>query len=435
MVKRLTRLKINEVSSVDRGAGEGVKVVLFKRQFSQDARDAAAESGAAMPDGSYPIKNASDLKNAIQAYGRAKNPAAAKAHIISRARALGLTDELPDGWVSKALEKALDCSELTIRKDGTISTDSKIDRGLAKTLKPELKNGVEDAAKIFCESCAEIMASPGIGKEALLEKSYGEFVEHVGKLGTEEDAPAIAAALLEALGTEDENMDPKEIEALKAQAAEAEKLKAEIAKRDTEIAKRDAELVLAKMSAEHKAHAEKLSGDAKAKFLAMSAEERDAELKKALSKRDEDPIFKAMNEQIAKVQSENAELKKRLDAEEDAKERVAFGKRAADVYGQPEAFGETLRKAYKGDKDAQTEVEKVTLSIKRMAETGEAFKNFGKNGGNADSPKAQVAAKAEELRKSDPKMTYEKAFAKVLMDPANKQLAADLRQAEMRGEA
>jgi hypothetical protein len=32
---------------------------------------AAAKSGAAMPDGSYPIENTKDLENAIQAIGRA----------------------------------------------------------------------------------------------------------------------------------------------------------------------------------------------------------------------------------------------------------------------------------------------------------------------------------------------------------------------------
>jgi hypothetical protein len=373
MVKRLTRLKISEVSSVDRGAGEGVKVVLFKR------------------------------------------------------------DSAPKDQT--ALQKLLTAAELTIGKDGTISTDMVLKTNSAKTLPAEIKNGVEAAVEIFAKSTQEIMASDEADKETLLERSYGEFVEHIGGLGTDEDAPAIAAAVFEALGTEDQTMPmtDKEIETLKAQAKEAETLKAEITKRDEEIAKRDAELVLAKLSAEHKAHAEKLSGDARAKFLAMSAEERDAELKKALAKRDEDPIFKAMNDRIAKAESENAELKKRLDAEEDAKERVAFGKRAVEVYGQPEAFGETLRKAYKGDAAAQAEVEKQTLSLKRMAEAGATFKNFGKNGGDASTASAQIRAKAQELQKADTKLSYEKAYTQVLKDPENVDLAKRLRTEELQG--
>jgi hypothetical protein len=51
-----------------------------------------------MPDGSFPIANASDLHNAIQSIGRASHPEAAKAHIKRRAAALGLTNVLPEGW-------------------------------------------------------------------------------------------------------------------------------------------------------------------------------------------------------------------------------------------------------------------------------------------------------------------------------------------------
>jgi hypothetical protein len=75
-----------------------------KREFSADERKKDAKEGSALPDGSFPIKTVADLKNAVQAYGRAKDKAAAKAHIIARAKALGATAELPDDW--KAGEKA-----------------------------------------------------------------------------------------------------------------------------------------------------------------------------------------------------------------------------------------------------------------------------------------------------------------------------------------
>lgn len=81
-----------------------------KRDFSQKERESAAESGAAMPDGSFLIKNEKDLKNAIQAHGRAKNPAKAKAHIVARAKELGHSDLLPDGWATK--EKAANPEDL-----------------------------------------------------------------------------------------------------------------------------------------------------------------------------------------------------------------------------------------------------------------------------------------------------------------------------------
>ena len=55
---------------------------IAKRQVSAEERQRLADRGAAMPDGSYPIANVADLKNAIQAFGRAKNPTAVKKHII-----------------------------------------------------------------------------------------------------------------------------------------------------------------------------------------------------------------------------------------------------------------------------------------------------------------------------------------------------------------
>jgi len=56
------------------------------------------KTGEALPGGRYPIADEEDLKNAIQAIGRAKDPAAAKAHIMKRARALKKVDLLPEKW-------------------------------------------------------------------------------------------------------------------------------------------------------------------------------------------------------------------------------------------------------------------------------------------------------------------------------------------------
>lgn len=73
----------------------------FKRDFDRDEREDAADEGQALPDGSFPIKSVQDLKNAIQAYGRAKSKSRAKRHIIKRARALNREDLLPDDWKNK----------------------------------------------------------------------------------------------------------------------------------------------------------------------------------------------------------------------------------------------------------------------------------------------------------------------------------------------
>ena len=105
MTKRIMRtFKMDEISAVDFPAQVGARATILKRDFSQDQRDHLASTGAALPDGSFPIQNGGDLENAIHAVGRAKDSARAKAHIIARAKSLGLTSKLPDDWVTKQRE-------------------------------------------------------------------------------------------------------------------------------------------------------------------------------------------------------------------------------------------------------------------------------------------------------------------------------------------
>lgn len=72
--------------------------IALKRAYGMEARQTMAEAGEAMADGSFPIKDETDLRNAIQAHGRAKDIEAAKRHIKKRARDLGLEEMLPEEW-------------------------------------------------------------------------------------------------------------------------------------------------------------------------------------------------------------------------------------------------------------------------------------------------------------------------------------------------
>ena len=74
----------------------------MKADYSDAERADMADAGQAMPGGGFPIKTVADLKNAIQAFGRAKDPASAKTHIKARAAALGREDLIPENW--KAVE-------------------------------------------------------------------------------------------------------------------------------------------------------------------------------------------------------------------------------------------------------------------------------------------------------------------------------------------
>jgi hypothetical protein len=77
-----------------KGAG-----LFVNRDFAGAQRGKFAESGEALPDGSFPIVTVQDVRNCIRAFDRAKDKVRAKRHIVKRARALGRTDLLPSGWV------------------------------------------------------------------------------------------------------------------------------------------------------------------------------------------------------------------------------------------------------------------------------------------------------------------------------------------------
>lgn len=73
-------------------------------KFSDEERIELAKRGLALPDGSYPIRNEDDLRNAIRAYGRSKPQQRVKLrkHITKRARALGKVYLIPVEWSTAA---------------------------------------------------------------------------------------------------------------------------------------------------------------------------------------------------------------------------------------------------------------------------------------------------------------------------------------------
>ena len=69
-------------------------------KISEEERMKLAKKGQALDDGSYPIRNVEDLKNAIQAYGRARRSErrTVRKHIMKRARQLNRWDLVPEHW-------------------------------------------------------------------------------------------------------------------------------------------------------------------------------------------------------------------------------------------------------------------------------------------------------------------------------------------------
>ena len=80
--------------------------VVEKRAFAAAEREKDAEAGVAMPDGSYPIRSAEDVENAVKDYGRSGRKEDVKAHIIARAKAIGAESALPDGWAKRPEKSA-----------------------------------------------------------------------------------------------------------------------------------------------------------------------------------------------------------------------------------------------------------------------------------------------------------------------------------------
>jgi hypothetical protein len=163
---------------------------LDKKDYSDKERKDMASSGEALPDGSYPIKNVSDLENAIQAYGRASDKPKAKAHIRARAKALGAEGKLPDTWdkpekLARALLylKALQAGDYAalqkcmaditdtawMLQNLSVVTNSQAMEQDGSKLPSQLRQVLEDLVDVFKDMVDEetrgLLAATGGGKE------------------------------------------------------------------------------------------------------------------------------------------------------------------------------------------------------------------------------------------------------------------------------
>ena len=197
-----------------------------KKDYSDKERSSMAASGQALPGGGYPIKNVSDLKNAIQAVGRAKNPSAAKAHIKSRAKALGQEDLIPDNW--KMAHVASLASVLTKASDGDTylhdaATLASVRDGLVECIKAELDEFAAgedeswDVSQLMCSLTEFLSWWQGEAAEGEVSSPYEGDDMSLVTLGvsadlvkvatadgaTDEDKNALKTALRETLGIED----------------------------------------------------------------------------------------------------------------------------------------------------------------------------------------------------------------------------------------
>ena len=419
MPRRLKNLRVDEISAVDRGAGKGVRVLLMKRfappstpytsvdkgdlpddavtylkrEFSADERQSAASSGAALPDGSFPIKDKQDLSNAIHAIGRAKDPAAAKAHIKTRASALGATDMLPDGWSKRdgdVAEKALTLAIGSILADGGDTAEivecfKQFHSFLQESDDMTITVDKNDLTKLIGEMVGKALKDAGIGIVAKMTPDHEAYHSNLdGDEGKKFEsmshdertkymtAHPHAEGEGEGEGEESENDDKGE----ETEKALTKAFGADVAK-----------AIMAK---------------AKKKKPLFGDKEPPAEDKEA--------------RKIAKkLGDENTELKKRLAVIED-REQVSVFKRRATEIGLAEADGDLLLKAHRGDPEALKGLEEKIKALHTQVVKGGLFSELGAGGGDGRALTAhdELVAKGAELRKANPKMTVEQAYVAAL---------------------
>ena len=190
---------------------DGIEV---KRMYDADTRRKMAKSGEALPDGSFPISDEADLKNAIAAFGRAKDPEAAKAHILKRATDLDLEEMIPTSWGQKGAD-AMDDED--IPEDEVVMDDEEMDDEEAMEGKAVVRVNADGEAT----KCAKGLAggacgfTPGdkvcgkCGAMAVQTKSDLEDDIQIKRLDVEDpDERAILRRLhLEDMGTKSADID------------------------------------------------------------------------------------------------------------------------------------------------------------------------------------------------------------------------------------
>ncbi len=129
----------------DEDVDKALDADVVKRDFNASDRKRLAGEGKALPDGSFPIENEEDLHNAVRLAGHAKDKAAAKKHIIARAKAMGATGALPDDWQGDAKKFAFEALVVQVAEDPELLAL------LKKIVAPEVTKSAPSCA--CCHAC------------------------------------------------------------------------------------------------------------------------------------------------------------------------------------------------------------------------------------------------------------------------------------------
>ena len=383
MPRLLKDLQINDVSSVDRGAGEGVRVLLMKRDNTINVKTSAVDAKSL----AEAIKSDS---NVIDMTGMLRKDAVdfdtAQEVQESREAANGLMDELNEAICALSCavnsimcdEEVADKAEAVAESFDQFKThlEGLAPEGMEKIMTPDqIKKQIDDAiaavAKPLSDKIAKLEAENIVLKMTdehadFHSKLDGDEKKKFGAMGHDErdeymDKHPIADAKGEGEGEQDEKDEGKPPKKQKEKAVE--------------------------------------------KAIALPAD---------------------VVKRLAQADANDKLLKQLVDKDEAA----TFSKRAVAI-GLKEDQGELLRKAHKGDSEAlkqvETLIQTMNKALNEARRAGNVFKEFGNSqGGSGATAMDQIKSKAEDLRKTDAgkDLTPEQAFSKVFQDPANRDLAA-----------
>jgi hypothetical protein len=285
----------------------------------------------------------------------------------------------------------------------------------------ELMCCVRDAVCALDCSIQSILCDDEItDKGPSIQTTFSQFQRYIDDLGLEDDDGDDTTKRNETMTTPALSPAVQKIidEAVAAAVSKAGSDK------DALIAKLNEDLSVAKMSDKHAAYYANLGSDDKKRFQGMTPDQRDQEMDKTKKRLEDDPVVKSLL-------ADNETLRKRLEALEGDKELEIAKKDAAgmgiDLRVFPDA-GKLLKGVRRGDKECIAKFEDVikTLTSQKSAleRTSKVFEEFGttKVNPNGASANDELMAKAEELRKVDPKLSIAQAYEKVYLDPANREL-------------
>ena len=179
--------------------------------ISRKVRMRLAEEGKALKDGSFPIRNIGDLKNAVQAYGRSKpgKRGMVRRHIMKMARKLERDDLIPDTWTQAGKTTSnlenFSTNEFVDKLDASDSITQEEYDSLKKAPKSEQednrtkyvpgKTQPRDASGKFRQVLARLKTDLGVsGSDSVIDKI--EEAENLDNAGNYAGAAKAAGDLL-----------------------------------------------------------------------------------------------------------------------------------------------------------------------------------------------------------------------------------------------